>query len=163
MVHHLPLVSAAIVNSLASSTWVSFKATWKLCCEFLQSLSLKSLTFSDNLVIYFLYLLMQHCYSYTHLVKILAGVCFFAKIYGFPIQTYFLVNQALKCYRRRSCLHLDARVHHIFYTDCYCHLQQFVFSLMKHSFLKWPSVCVFSEHFDFLNFYLNLPVRWVAF
>lgn len=103
MVRGLRSVNSALMNSLAPSTWANYNAAWSLWTVFLTSLGFPSSCISETLVLRFLDFLMQRNYSYSHIVKILAGISFFFKSRGFPpCSSFFLVKQSLKGYRKHS-------------------------------------------------------------
>lgn len=96
-------VGLAIGNSLAPSTWVEYKAAWNSWCAYLDTIGQASTLISEHLLLSFLERLMLQGYSYSHILKQLAGISFFAKLLGFPsCMSFFSVKQVLKGYRKSS-------------------------------------------------------------
>lgn len=103
-------VGLAIKNSLAPSTWVEYNAAWNSWCAYLNAHGQAGNLISEQLILSFLEHLMDRGYSYSHIVKQLAGISFFTKLLGFPsCMSFFSVKQVLKGYRRSTVTH-DSRL-----------------------------------------------------
>lgn len=97
VVGRLSSVKTSVVNSLASSTWTQYNAAWSSRCSFLNSVHLPIHSFSELFVLSFLDALVSRFYSYSHLVKNLAGIIFFIKLKVFLLaQISFLLRKPLK-------------------------------------------------------------------
>lgn len=99
MVDGMTPVVSAIRNSIAPSTWSSYCTVWNLWHSFLASSHRTSDCFSEQLLLSFLSYLMSVSYSYSYIVKTLAGISFFRRLHGASsCMQFFAVKCALKGY-----------------------------------------------------------------
>lgn len=75
-------VSSAILNSVAPSTWKSYQSAWHLWTSFFLTKSLPVFSFSERDILEFLDNLLGIQFSYSHVLKTLADISFFAKLNG---------------------------------------------------------------------------------
>lgn len=99
MGHHLILHN--IEKSLAATSWSSYKSSWLLWLQFLDSEKVRVCDASEHLVLSFLESLMRKEYSWSHVYRTLSGISFFQKMNSLTsCLSYFSVKQALKGYKK---------------------------------------------------------------
>ncbi|XP_069588341.1 uncharacterized protein [Ranitomeya imitator] len=95
------LISENIKKSVAPKTWAGYAAAWRDWILFCNSINVDYCYSEVSVVLFFVSDLMQRQLAYSSVNRILAGISFFLKLFGYQaINNFFPVKQMLKGYRK---------------------------------------------------------------
>ncbi|XP_069823144.1 uncharacterized protein [Dendropsophus ebraccatus] len=101
VVPDLGVTAQLIRSAVAPRTWAAYSAAWSQWKVFCLSLQEHYLQHDVWLTLAFVNMLISKHLSHSAIVKMLAGVSFFLKLFGFSsVSGFFIVKQVLKGYKK---------------------------------------------------------------